>query len=62
MNPIKIPALLKNKYGNFVLQKAVNYLTPEEKVETKKYLQSKINLTSTKEKSRINNFLLNFDY
>lgn len=56
MHPGKIVGLLKNKYGSFVLQKAVNYLTPEERLETKLYLQSKINVTSSKEKSRVNVF------
>ena len=56
MNPAKIPGLLKNKYGSFVLQKAVNYLNSDEKKAMKTYLQNRINLTSTKEKSRINNF------
>ena len=56
MNPGKIPGLLKNKYGSFVLQKAVNYLTAVEKEEVRVYLQTKINLTSSKEKARLNSF------
>jgi hypothetical protein len=61
MNPAKIPGLLKNKYGSFVLQKAVNYLNADEKKKMKTYLQNRINLTSTKEKTRINNFFESFN-
>jgi hypothetical protein len=57
LNPSKILGLLKNKYGSFVLQKAVNYLSCKEKEEMKNYLCSKISVTSVKEKSRINSFL-----
>jgi hypothetical protein len=55
-NPGKLLGLLKNKYGSFVLQKAVNYLSPEAREEMKIHLQSRLNVTSTKEKSRINAF------
>jgi hypothetical protein len=56
MNPGKLLGLLKNKYGSFVLQKAVNYLSPEEREVMKIHLQNRLNVTSSKEKSRINAF------
>jgi hypothetical protein len=56
LNPGKLLGLLKNKYGSFVLQKAVNYLAPEVREEIKVHLQSRLNITSSKEKARINAF------
>jgi hypothetical protein len=49
----KISSLLKNKYGNFVLQKAIMIMTPQEKREIKEYLVKKIGLISNKEKARL---------
>jgi hypothetical protein len=52
-NFLKISSLLKNKYGNFVLQKAIMIMTSTEKKEIKEYLVKKINLISNKEKARL---------
>ena len=49
----KISSILKNKYGNFVLQKAIMIMSPEEKKEIKEYLIKKIGLISNKEKARL---------
>jgi len=49
----KITSLLKNKYGNFVLQKAIMVMSFEEKIQIKEYLISKISLISNKEKTRL---------
>jgi hypothetical protein len=56
-HPGKLLGLLKNKYGSFVLQKSINHLTKEEKEEKKLFIESKVNVTSQKEKNRINSFL-----
>jgi len=49
----KISSLLKNKYGNYVLQKAIMIMDVQEKKEMKEYLMKKINLISNKEKARL---------
>jgi len=49
----KISSLLKNKYGNFVLQKAIMVMSENEKKEIKDYLLKKISLISNKEKARL---------
>lgn len=56
-NPTKLMGFLKNKYGSFVLQKLIKLMTIEERIEMKNYLSSKITVTSTKEKNRLNTFL-----
>lgn len=56
-NPTKIMGFLKNKYGSFVLQKIIKIMTEQERIEMKSFLASKITVTSTKEKNRLNNFL-----
>lgn len=56
MHPGKLLGLLKNKYGSFVLQKACGYLNSVQKEEMKVFLESKINVTSSKEKTRVNAF------
>lgn len=49
----KISSLLKNKYGNFVLQKSILIMTTQEKKDIKEYLIKKVNLISNKEKARL---------
>jgi hypothetical protein len=56
-NSTKISSLLKNKYGNFVLQKAIQIMTKDEKREIKDYLIKRISLTSNKEKARLNSLI-----
>ena len=56
-NTTKISSLLKNKYGNFVLQKAIQVMNKDEKKEVKDILAKKISLTSNKEKVRLNSLL-----
>ena len=48
--------VLKNKYGRFVLQKAVKIMNKGKKEEIKNNLL-KINLNSNKEKNRFKSFL-----
>jgi len=52
-NSTKIASLIKNKFGMYVLQKAIDTMKPEEKAEIKEHLSQKINLTSKQEKSRL---------
>lgn len=61
-NPVKLLGLLKNKYGTFVLHKAMNFLSQQEREDMKSFLISKINITSSKEKSRLNTFLDELSY
>jgi hypothetical protein len=56
-NTTKISSLLKNKYGNFVLQKAIQVMDIDEKKDIKDNLAKKISLTSNKEKVRLNSLL-----
>ncbi len=56
-NPCKISSLLKNKYGNFVLQKAIQSMTNEEKIEIGEVLAKKVKYTSNKEKARFNSLI-----
>ena len=52
----KVLSVIKNKYGRYVLQKAIKYMTVEQKKEIKEQLMS-INVTSQKEKNRLKSFL-----
>jgi len=52
-NSTKIASLIKNKFGMYVLQKAIDTMSVEEKSEIKEHLTQKINLTSKQEKSRL---------
>jgi len=56
-NAGKISSLLKNKYGNFVLQKAIQVMSKEEKKEIKEHLAKKVSFTSNKEKARLNTLI-----
>jgi hypothetical protein len=56
-NPGKLIGILKNKYGLIVLTKTMKYLSDNEKREKKQYVLNKINVTSSKEKIRLNDFL-----
>ena len=44
---------MKNKYGNFVIQKAVKTMPLEEKLIIKYDLTKKIDIISVKEKARL---------
>jgi hypothetical protein len=57
MNPSKLLGMLKNKFGEIVLNRAMKYLSKEERIEKRQFIINKINVTSSKEKSRINEFL-----
>jgi hypothetical protein len=46
--------LLKNKYGNFVLQKAINLMNSDVKKDVKEFLTKKININGSKEKTKFN--------
>ncbi len=56
-NTAKISSLLKNKYGSYVLQKAIQIMKPDEKVEIKDYLIKKVSITSNKEKARLKSLI-----
>ena len=56
-NTAKISSLLKNKYGNYVLQKAIQIMSIEEKIEIKDYLIKRVSFTSNKEKARLNSLI-----
>jgi hypothetical protein len=56
-NASKISSLLKNKYGNFVLQKAIQVMSIEERKEIKETLAKKVIFTSNKEKARLNSLI-----
>lgn len=49
--------LLKNKYGHFVLQKAITLMNLDEKKEIKEYLTKKVNVSGSKEKTKFNSML-----
>jgi len=53
----KLTALLKNKYGNFVLQKTIQVMSPKEKAEMKESLVKKLENISNKEKNRIKSLI-----
>jgi hypothetical protein len=56
-NPGKLLGLLKNKYGKIILHKTLNYLSYQERFDKKQYLISKINVTSSKERYSVDEFL-----
>jgi hypothetical protein len=56
-NPTKLMGFIKNKYGSFVLHRIIKLMTEEERIDMKAFLSNKITITSTKEKTRLNNFL-----
>lgn len=56
-NNTKIASLIKNKYGNFVLQKAIVLLNEDAKLELKQDILKKIKVTSNKEKTRLNKLI-----
>jgi hypothetical protein len=53
----KISSLIKNKYGNFVIQKAIKTMSAEERQTLRDDLSKKVNVTSSKEKARMNALL-----
>lgn len=52
-NSTKIASLIKNKFGMYVLQKAIDTMQKEEKAEIKEHLCQKISITSKQEKTRL---------
>jgi len=56
-NYSKISSIVKNKYGNFVLQKSIMVMSQQEKDEIKQYLTKKISIASNKEKTRIQSLI-----
>jgi hypothetical protein len=46
--------LLKNKYGNFVLQKTVSLMSVDDKKEIREFLSKKVNVNGSKEKAKLN--------
>jgi len=58
-NPVNFIALLKNKYGNFVLQKLLGKITVDEMPRLKEVLLKSSNMCGTKEKTKLNQ-IMNF--
>lgn len=56
-NTSKLSSLLKNKYGNYVLQKAIQIMSFEEKNEIREHLMKKVSFSSNKEKARLNSLI-----
>jgi hypothetical protein len=56
-NPGKLMGLLKNKYGTIILYKTLTYLSEKDRLDRKALLSSKVNVTASKEKKRLNEFL-----
>jgi hypothetical protein len=56
-NSPKISNIFKNKYGNFVLHKALLLLKPEDKAELRLNVLKKLNNAFSKEKSKFNDLL-----
>ncbi len=52
-NQSKISSLVKNKYGNFVVQKAIKSMPMSDKQGIKEDLEKFIEITSAKEKARL---------
>jgi hypothetical protein len=57
LNPNNFVSILKNKYGNFVIQKAILRMTPNEKFELKEYLTKKVNINGGKERIKFNSII-----
>lgn len=53
----KIGVLLKNKFGVYVLQKAVSVMDIGQKKDTKEYLSKKLSSFSKQEKQLVKNFI-----
>jgi hypothetical protein len=53
----KIASLAKNKYGNFVLQKAISLLNEEKKKALKEEIVSKLKVSSSKERARLSKLM-----
>jgi len=56
-NPVSFIALLKNKYGNFVLQRLLGKITVEEKPRLKDVLIKSSHMCGTKEKAKLNQLM-----
>lgn len=56
-NVEKLPSMLKNKYGELILKKAVEIMPYDMRVEKKEILIKKGALTSSKDKSRLNKLI-----
>ena len=53
----KISSLLKNKFGNFVIQKALKILPENEKQIIKEELTKHVNIVSVKERARLSKLI-----
>lgn len=54
INTTNFTAIIKNKYGNFVVQKLILKMNPKEKKDIKEYLMKKVNVNGGKERVRFN--------
>ncbi len=53
LNSTNFVVILKNKYGNFVIQKAIQRMNQKEKNELKEHLK-KLNVNGGKERTKYN--------
>jgi hypothetical protein len=49
--------MLKNNYGSIILYKSVKYLSANQKYERSQNLLGKVNVTATKEKAKLYEFI-----
>ena len=56
----QIMNVLKNKYGRYVLQKAVKALNKNQRDELSFYL-SNLNITNNKDRNKLKNFITGFE-
>ena len=57
LNTSNFLAILKNKYGNFVIQKPIARMGVKERLDLKDYLIKKVTVTGGKERTKFNALL-----
>jgi len=57
LDPTKFLSFCKNKYCTFVIIKLLKNIIQKDKLEIKNILESKITVTSSKEKDKLESFL-----
>jgi hypothetical protein len=57
INTTNFVVILKNKYGNFVIQKAIMRINANDRLELKEYLNKNVNINGGKERSKFNAIL-----
>lgn len=56
-NTSNFTQILKNKYGNFVIQKVILKMSQKEKCELKEHLLKKVSIGGGKEKNKLNSIM-----